>query len=68
MRLSVAKEKWIQSAIQHKGALRKTMRVEKGQNIPVSKLKKAASGKNVSKLTEKRSKLALTLRNLGKRK
>jgi len=64
----MAKKNWIAGAIRKKGALRKTMGVKKGQDIPISKLKKAAGGKGVSKKTEKRATLALTLRKLRKKK
>jgi len=62
-------KKWIQKAIKPstKGALRKTLGTKAGKDIPVSKLKKAAAGKGVSKLTEKRAELALTLRKLKKK-
>lgn len=57
------KKKWIQDAIKKPGALRKTLKVKEGKDIPVGKLKKAAAkgGK-----TGKRAQLALTLRNLKK--
>jgi len=57
------KKKWIQDAIKKPGALRKSMKVKEGQDIPVNKLKKAAEkgGK-----TGKRAQLALTLRSLKK--
>lgn len=61
------KEKnWIQSAIKKPGSLRETLGAKKGQDIPVSKLKKAAEGKGVSPKTEKRAELALTLRKFKK--
>lgn len=59
---------WIQDAIKKKGALRETLGAKKGKDIPVSKLKKAAKGKDVSAKTEKRAELALTLRKLSKKK
>lgn len=59
---------WIQNAIQKPGALREALGAAKGKDIPVSKLKKAAKGKGVSKKTEKRAELALTLRKLRKKK
>ena len=37
---------WIQSAIKHPGALRKSLHVKKGQNIPEGKLEKAEHSKN----------------------
>ena len=57
-------EKWIQKAIQHPGALRKSMGVKKGETIPASKLAKAAAKKGV---TGKRARLAQTLRKIGKK-
>ena len=61
---------WIQKAIKPsaKGTLRKALGAKKGQKIPLSKLKKAAAGKGVSKKTEKRAELALTLNKLRKKK
>lgn len=61
-------KKWIQKAIKKPGALRAALGAKKGKDIPVSKLKKAAAGKGVSKKTEKRAELALTLRKLSKKK
>ena len=61
-------KQWIQKAIKKPGALRETLGVKKGKDIPVSKLKKAAKGDGVSKKTEKRAELALTLRKLNKKK
>jgi hypothetical protein len=61
-------KKWIEKAIKNKGALRKTLGIKKGEDIPVSKLKKAAEGKGVSTKTEKIAELALTLRKLRKKK
>lgn len=60
-------KKWIQKAIKKPGALRKTLGVKKGKDIPVSKLRKAAKGEGVSKKTEKRAELALTLRKMRKK-
>lgn len=59
---------WIKSAISKPGSLRKTLKIKAGKSIPVSKLKKAAKGKGVSKKTEKRAELAITLRKLSKKK
>ena len=61
----MAKEKWIQEAIQHKGALRKSLHVKKGETIPESKLKKAEHSKNP--LLAKRANLAETLKHLRKK-
>jgi hypothetical protein len=59
------KDKWIQGAIKHPGALRKTLKVKKGQKIPESKLKKAEHSKNPT--TAKRARLAETLKKLHKK-
>ena len=58
----MANKRWIQGAIEHKGSLRKELHVKKGENIPQSKLKKAAKSKN-PKLA-KRARLAETLKSL----
>jgi hypothetical protein len=52
---------WIQGAIQNKGALRKSLKVKKGQNIPIATLEKASKQPGT---TGKRARLALTLRKL----
>ncbi len=57
-------KKWIQKAIRHPGALRKSLKVKRGQKIPVSKLQNAA--KKGGKLG-RRARLALTLRRLRKK-
>lgn len=59
------KKQWIQQAIKKPGALRKSLKVKSGKDIPVSKLEKAAekSGK-----MGKRARLALTLRKLRNKK
>jgi len=59
-------KKWIQKAInpKKKGSLRKALNVKKGQDIPESKLKKAARGKGI---TAKRARLAETLKKLKKK-
>lgn len=57
-------EKWIQSAIKHKGALRKELQVPKGKKIPAKKLAKAAHAKGV---LGKRARLAETLSHLRKK-
>lgn len=58
------KEKWIQGAIKHPGALRKTLGVKKGEKIPDAKLKKAEHSKNPK--TAKRAHLAETLKKMHK--
>lgn len=55
---------WIQGAIKHPGALRKTLKVKEGEKIPVKKLKAATKSKNPT--TRRRANLALTLRKLRK--
>lgn len=51
-------EKWIQKAIKHPGALRKSLKVPAGEKIPAKKLAKAASAPG--KLGQ-RARLAQTL-------
>lgn len=56
-------EKWIQKATaKHKGALRASLGVKAGHDIPASKLKKAEHSKN--KTTAKRARLAETLKHM----
>ena len=57
--------KWIQKAIKHPGALRKTLKAKKGKRISAAKLNKAAKAKGV---LGRRARLAKTLRKLSKRK
>ena len=57
----MAKKRWIQKAIKRPGALRKSLKIKKGQKIPLKKLQSAA--KKGGKLG-KRARLALTLRRL----
>lgn len=57
-------EKFIQKAIKHPGALRKTLKIKKGEKIPEKKLDKAAHSKNPT--TRKRAVLAKTLRKINK--
>ena len=57
----MAKKNWIQGAIKKPGALRKSLKIKKGQKIPLKKLQAAA--KKSGKLG-KRARLALTLRRL----
>lgn len=56
-------EKWIQKAVSKPGALRKTLKVKKGETIPEGKLAAAAKKPGV---TGKRARLAQTLKKLGK--
>lgn len=57
--------KWIQKAIKNPGALRKTLKVKKGHDIPEKKLESAAKKPGV---TGKRARLAMTLKSLSKKK
>ena len=57
----MAKKRWIQKAIKKPGALRKSLKIKKGQKIPLKKLQAAA--KKGGKLG-RRARLALTLRRL----
>jgi hypothetical protein len=59
------KKNWIAGAIKHPGALRKTLKVKKGEKIPESKLKKAEHSKNPK--TAKRAHLAETLKKMNKK-
>ena len=59
-------KKWIQKAIKHKGALRKSLGVKKGEKIPESKLKKAEHSKNPT--MAKRARLAETLKKMRTKK
>lgn len=58
-------DKWISSAIKHPGALRKTLKVKKGEKIPEAKLEKAEHSKNPT--TRKRAQLAETLKKMHKK-
>jgi hypothetical protein len=58
------KKNFIVEAIKKPGALRKTLKVKKGEKIPLAKLKKAEHSKNPK--TAKRAHLAETLRKLHK--
>lgn len=57
-------ENWISSAIKKPGALRKTLKVKKGEDITESKLKKAEQSKNST--TRKRVFLSDTLKKFSK--
>lgn len=59
------KKKFIQEAIKHPGALRKSLHVKEGHNIPESKLKKAEQSKNPT--TRRRAVLAETLKKMHKK-
>lgn len=58
------KEKWIQGAIKHPGALHQELGVKAGKKIPEKKLEKAAKAKG--KLG-KRARLAETLEGMNKK-
>jgi hypothetical protein len=59
-------KKWIQEAIQNKGALRKQLGVKEGQTIPQQTLEEAA---NKGGTLGRRARLAMTLKRLrGKAK
>lgn len=60
----MAKDMWIAGAIKKPGALRKSLGVKKGEDIPEAKLKKAEKSKNPK--TRKRAVLAETLRKFKK--
>jgi len=51
---------WIAGAIEHPGALRKTLGVKEGEKIPAKKLNEAAHSDNPT--TRKRAQLAKTLK------
>jgi len=59
----MAKDNWIQGAIKKPGALRKSLGIKKGQDIPENKLKVAA--KKSGKLGQ-RARLAETLKKMKK--
>jgi hypothetical protein len=54
-------KKWIQSAIKHPGALRKSLGVKEGQKIPAKRL--AAAAQRGGKMGQ-RARLAQTLRKM----
>jgi hypothetical protein len=58
-------KKWISGAIKHKGALRETLGIKKGEKIPAAKLMKAEHSKNPK--TAKRARLAKTLESFHKK-
>lgn len=61
----MAKEKWISKAIKKPGALRASLHVKAGHNIPESKLEKAEHSKNPT--LRKRAVLAETLKKIHKK-
>lgn len=60
------KEYWIQDAVnpKNKGALRKKLKIKKGEKIPTAKLKKAEHSKDPK--TRKQAVLAETFRKMRK--
>lgn len=58
-------KKWIQEAIQHKGALHKDLGVPEGKKIPAKKLKAAEKKGGV---VGKRARLAETLKKMHRGK
>lgn len=60
-----AKKLWIQGAIKHPGALRKSLHVKEGHDIPQAKLEKAMHSKNP--ILRKRANLANTFRKMHNR-
>jgi hypothetical protein len=61
----MSKEKWIQGAIKHPGALDKALHVPEGEKIPAQKLEKAEHSKNPT--MRKRANLAHTLSGMHHR-
>lgn len=55
----MANKFWIANAIKHPGALRKKLKVKKGEKIPAAKLEKATHSKDSK--TAKQANLAKTL-------
>ncbi len=60
----MADKRWISAAIKKPGALRKSLDVKKGENIPEAKLEKAEHSKNPT--MRKRANLAETLKKMHK--
>lgn len=58
--MSRSKKNWIESVIKKPNALRKTLKIKSGRDIPENKLEQATHSKN--KITAKRARLAETLR------
>lgn len=61
----MSRSHWIDGAIKHPGALRKTLHAKKGKKIPDSTLESSAKKSGV---TGRRARLAITLRKFGKHK
>jgi len=58
----MSKEKFIQDAIKHPGALHRDLGIPQGQKIPMNKIKKAEHSKNPT--IAKRAHLAETLKHM----
>lgn len=52
---------WIKKAIKHKGALRRTLGLKKGQKVTTKKLNKLRKKKGITTKTKRRIALAKTL-------
>ena len=61
-------KKWIQGAIKKKGALRKQLKLKKGEKVTAKKLNKLAKKKGITSTTKRRIALAKTLGKLRKKK
>ncbi len=59
------KKNFIQEAIKKPGALRKSLHIKKGEDIPEAKLEKAEKSKNPK--MAKRATLAMTLKNMKRK-
>ncbi len=59
---SPRKHNWIKGAVSHPGALHRDLGVKQGKKIPVSKIREAAKGNDV---TAKRARFALTMRKIN---
>jgi len=62
--MAAKKEKWIQGAIKHPGALRKKLGVKAGETIPADKLARAAKQPGT---TGRQARLAQTLKRMKKK-
>jgi len=60
--------KWIQKAIKKKGALRKQLKLKKGQKVTAKKLNKLAKKKGISTKTKRRITLARTLKKIRRKR
>jgi len=60
--------KWIKKAIKKKGALRKQLKLKKGQKVTAKKLNKLAKKKGISTKTKRRIALARTLKKMRRKR